>query len=56
MLNWNMSAYLEPSYFVHNISTLRSAFRTSPEGNEIKDFNVGLRLIKNQIKKFFIKK
>ena len=35
--------YREPGYgssFVYNIRRLWNTFRTTPEGNEIKDFNV----------------
>ena len=31
-------------------------FRTTPEGNEIKDFNVSFSFIKNQIKKLVCKR
>ena len=31
-------------------------FRTTPEGNEIKDFNVGFSFIKNQIKNLVCKR
>ena len=33
-----------------------NTFRTTPEGNEIKDFNVSLSFIKNQIKNLVCKR
>ena len=44
------SNHSDSSSFVYNISRLWNTFRTTPEGNEIKDFNVSLSFIKNQIK------
>ena len=50
------SNHSESSSFVYNISRLWNTFRTTPEGNEIKDFNVSLSFIKNQIKNLVCKR
>ena len=50
------SNYSESSSFVYNISRLWNTFRTTPEGNEINDFNVSLSFIKNQIILFVCKR
>ena len=44
------SNHSESSSIVYNINRLWNTFRTTPEGNETKDFNVGFSLIKKQIK------
>ena len=50
------SNHSESSSFVYNISRLWNIFRTTPEGNEIKDFNVSFSFIRNQIKKLVCKR
>ena len=53
------SNHSESSAFAYNISRLWNTFRTTPEGNEIKDFNVSLSFIsfiKNQIKNLVCKR
>ena len=45
------SNHSESSSFVYTISRLWNTFRITPEGNEIKDFNISFSFIKNKIKK-----
>ena len=50
------SNHSESSSFVYNISRLWNTFRITPEGNEIKDFNISFSFIKNQIKNLVCKR
>ena len=50
------SNHSESSSFVYNISRLWNTSKITPEGNAIKDFNIGFSFIKNQIKNLVCKR